>query len=48
MKCFNVQYAASGTTIKVRHESGGSSDCMQNTGWKHNKFTVHTVGVGTA
>jgi hypothetical protein len=43
--CFDT-YAAAGTTIKVRHESGGSSDCMQNTGWKHNKFTVHTVGLG--
>merc|ERR1712032_1375844 len=44
--CFDT-YAATGTTIKVRHESGGSNDCIENTGWKHNKFTVHTVGIGS-
>ena len=32
IKSLNVQYAATGTTIKVRHESGGSNDCIENTG----------------
>ena len=38
-----MQYLATGTTLTVRQQSGGSSDCLQSTGWPYNKFTVHTI-----
>merc|ERR1712236_77990 len=40
--CFDT-YLSTGTTITVRHQSGGSSDCIQSTGYPYNKFTAHTV-----
>jgi len=43
--CFDT-YLAQNTQVQVRHESGGGSDCIENTGWNHNKFTVHTIGNG--
>ena len=43
----HVQYAAANTQVQVRHQSGGSSDCIEYTGWPHNKFTVHSIGIGT-
>merc|ERR1719342_730609 len=43
--CFDA-YLALNTQVQVRHESGGGSDCIENTGWNHNKFTVHTIANG--
>ena len=40
------QYLAANTQVQVRHQSGGSSDCIEYTGWPHNKFTVHTIANG--
>merc|ERR1711868_172403 len=40
--CFDT-FLAANTAVQVRHESGGSSDCVESTGWPHNKFTVHTI-----
>merc|ERR1719495_333358 len=45
--CFDA-YLALNTQVQVRHESGGGSDCIENTGWNHNKFTVHTIANGNA
>jgi len=36
-------FLSTGNTITVRHQSGGSNDCIQSTGWPYNKFTVHTI-----
>ena len=38
-----LQFLAASTTVTVKHQSGGSSDCIQSTGWPYNKFTVHTI-----
>ena len=46
-KIIPCQYAAASTTVQVRHQSGGSSDCIEYTGWPHNKFTVHTIANGS-
>jgi len=43
--CFDA-YLAANTQVQVRHQSGGSSDCIEYTGWPHNKFTVHTIANG--
>merc|ERR1712106_799273 len=37
------EFLAASTTVTVKHQSGGSSDCIQSTGWPYNKFTVHTI-----
>ena len=38
-----LQYLALNTAITVKQQSGGSSDCLESTGWPYNKFTVHTI-----
>ena len=40
--CFDVELAV-GSTIQVRQQSGGSSDCIQSTGWPYNKLTIHNT-----
>ena len=37
------QELAVGTLVNVKHQSGGSSDCIESTGWPYNKFTVHNT-----
>merc|ERR1712221_28222 len=43
--CFDA-YLALNTQVQVRHQSGGSQDCIEYATWPHNKFTVHTIGNG--
>jgi len=37
------EFLALNTQVNVRHQSGGTEDCIQSTGWPYNKFTVHTI-----
>ena len=32
-----------GTLVNVKHQSGGSNDCIESTGWPYNKFIVHNT-----
>jgi len=41
--CVTVSLAAN-ENVKVRHQSGSGSDCVEETGWKYGKFIVHNVG----
>lgn len=38
-----IQSLATTDTIKLRHESGGSQDCIEETGWYYARFSVYLI-----
>jgi len=38
-----IEYMTAGQTIQVKQESGGSDDCIEETGWYYSRLTVHTI-----
>merc|ERR1711981_110175 len=41
--CTIQQMTASSSYVEVYHASGGSSDCIQETGWFYGRFNAHLV-----
>merc|ERR1711890_66245 len=38
-----IELMTAGQTIQVKHESGSSSDCIEETGWYYTRLTIHTI-----
>jgi len=42
-----IEQLAVGNTLKLRLESGGGSDCIEETGWKYARFNAHLIAQDT-
>jgi len=44
MSTCTTQRMAAGVTLQMNLESGASTDCAEETGWRYNRFTCFLVG----
>lgn len=42
-----IQHVLNANSITVHHESGSSSDCIEETGWKYARFMAHLISCDT-
>ena len=40
---FMLQRLAAGNTVNIRQQSGGGSDCVQETSWRYGRLSVYLI-----